>query len=102
MFLCALMFPVMGPQLIANQKDDVAIYKDGRLDNGIIPVAFDLEQASFTIHDAKTHEPLLSDARFELPSGEPPAEVAVMKTEEVHDALGSGWRVILQPGCSRP
>ena len=57
---------------------------------------FDYEQGLFSIHDARTKEVLLSDARFGLPSGKAPKNVTFIKTEAVDDALGSGKRIILE------
>ena len=44
-------------------------YQDKQLSNGIISVSFD-EEGSFSIHDAKSNEALLTDSRFWLPRGE--------------------------------
>jgi hypothetical protein len=71
-------------------------YENGELKNGIIAVAFDLEQGTFSIQDAKSDEDLLTDARFGLPSGEAPGEVGLLKVEDVRDALGAGKRVIVE------
>ncbi len=83
-------------QLEASQTVKPVTYNSGRLENGIIAVVFDLDHGTLSIRDAKTDEELLSDARFGLPSGEPPGEVALLETEEVRDAVGTGKRVILQ------
>jgi hypothetical protein len=70
-------------------------YSDGCLENGIISVAFDLEKGLFTIADVQRKEPLLSKARFGLPSGEAPGTITLLKTEDVQDALGAGKRLLL-------
>jgi len=70
-------------------------YTDGRLSNGIISVVFD-EQGTFSIHDAKTNEALLSGARFGLPSGELPNSVKLLEHEDVQDALGIGKRLVFE------
>ena len=71
-------------------------YADGTLNNGIISVVFDYKQGLFSIHDAQTNEVLLSKARFGLPSGKAPGSVTLTKTEDVHDTLGTGKRIILE------
>ncbi len=71
-------------------------YTDGRLNNELISVVFAYEQGGFSIHDARTGEVLLSNARFGLPSGEAPGSVKLMKVEDVQDALGIGKRMILE------
>ncbi|MFP6907590.1 MAG: hypothetical protein VCG02_20405, partial [Verrucomicrobiota bacterium] len=68
-------------------------YEDGRLSNGIIAVVFD-EEGGFSIHDAKSTEPLLSKARFGLPRGKR-GKIVKMVAEEFEDVLGVGKRVIL-------
>lgn len=70
-------------------------YADSKLDNGIILVAFDLQEGVFSIYDSKTNEGLLLDARFGLPLGESPNSVKLLKAEDVHDALGIGKRLVL-------
>ena len=63
---------------------------------GIVSVAFDLEQARFSIADSQSGEVLLAGAAFGLPSGRPPAGVSVLNVEDVKDALGAGKRMILK------
>jgi hypothetical protein len=65
-----------------------ATYEDGRLSNGIIAVVFD-EEGGFSIHDAKSTEPLLSKARFGLPRGKR-GKIVKMVAEEFEDELGAG------------
>ncbi|NQV34067.1 MAG: hypothetical protein HQ515_15350, partial [Phycisphaeraceae bacterium] len=69
-------------------------YEDGRLNNGIVSVVFD-PQGGFSIHDAKSDEVLLSDARFALPWGRR-GSVVKPAVEDVQDALGFGKRVIFE------
>ena len=83
-------------QLQAGQAAKPVTYEKGELENGIISVGFDFEQGTFSIHDAKSGEVLLSDARFGLPSGEAPGDVRLLKAEDVRDALGVGKRVIVE------
>ena len=75
---------------------DPVTYENEQLENGVVAVAFDLQRATFTIRDANSREELLTDATFGLPSGEPPAEVVLLGTEDVRDPLGVGKRVILE------
>lgn len=70
-------------------------YTEGRLENGIISVAFDLQQGLFTVADTQSKEILFANARFALPSGEAPGTITLLKTEDVQDSLGTGKRVIL-------
>ncbi|MDZ8120001.1 hypothetical protein [Pontiella agarivorans] len=83
------------PLSLTLQAEAVSFHEQ-TLDNGLISVAFDYKAATFSIQDAKSSEPLLSDARFALPSGEAPASVKVMRVDDVQDALGHGKRVILE------
>ncbi len=81
----------------ANPADEVVkpvTYADEKLDNGIISVAFDTE-GGFSIHDARSKEVLLSDARFGLPWGKR-GSIEKMSVEDVRDELGVGKRVILE------
>jgi len=83
-------------QTVSKADSPAAVtYTAGKLANGIISVEFDLRQGGFSIKDAKSKEILLSDARFRLPSGEPPANVKVLKVENIQDNLGRGKRIIL-------
>ena len=67
-------------------------YADGKLDNGIVTVAFEA-QGSFTIQDAKTGDVLLSDARFALPWGRT-GNVESITVADLADELGTGKRVM--------
>ena len=69
-------------------------YADGKLDNGIVTVAFEA-QGSFTIQDAKTGDVLLSDARFALPWGRT-GNVESITVADLADELGTGKRVTLE------
>ncbi len=69
-------------------------YEDGRLSNGVISVAF-AEDGKFSIHDAQSKEPLLSDSRFWLPRGKP-GKVVKISAEDVKNRLGVGKRVVLE------
>lgn len=69
-------------------------FADNRLSNGIISVTFDKE-GTFSIHDAKSKEVLLSNARFGLPWGRR-GVVEKIVAEDVRDVLGVGKRVILE------
>lgn len=82
--------------LESDERTNAVTYTDGKLNNGIISVAFDYKQGLFSIHDAQNDEVLLSDARFGLPSGKAPGSVKLMKVEDVKDALGIGKRIILE------
>ena len=66
--LLALVFFLPCAYLQASVPTKPVTYADGRLSNGIISVIFD-EQGTFSINDAQSPEPLLSDARFGLPRG---------------------------------
>ena len=83
--LCLIYAPLQAAETMKS-----VTYADNKLDNGIILVTFDLQEGVFSIHDAKTNEALLSDARFSLPSREPPNSVKPLKVEDVNDALGVG------------
>ncbi|MCF7974069.1 MAG: hypothetical protein K9N55_09665 [Phycisphaerae bacterium] len=80
----------------ADDQTTSVTYSEGRLSNGIISVAFDFKQGVFSILDAPSHEILLSEARFGLPSGNPPGSVTLMGVEDVQDPLGWGKRLTLQ------
>lgn len=69
-------------------------YEDGRLNNGIVSVQFE-EEGTFSIHDAKNGEALLSDSRFGLTQGKR-GKIVEMSAEDVEDAHGSGKRVVLK------
>jgi hypothetical protein len=68
-------------------------YADGKLDNGIVTVAFEA-QGFFTIQDAKTGDVLLSNARFALPWGRT-GNVESITVADLTDELGTGKRVTL-------
>ncbi len=93
-FVCLLSMTC--PHLRANEATRSVTYADGRLNNGVISVAFDYRKGVFSIHDARDEEVLLSEARFGLPSGNAPGSVKLMKVEEVQDKLGIGKRIILE------
>jgi len=80
----------------ANEATKSVTYADGRLNNGVVSVAFDYKKGVFSVHDAHNEEVLLSGARFGLPSGKAPGSVKLMKVEDVLDALGIGKRIILE------
>lgn len=71
-------------------------YEGGRLNNGIISVAFE-QDGTFVIRDAKSQEVLLSHARFGLPRGKRGTVVRV-HVEDAQDLLGKGKRVVLEVG----
>ncbi len=68
--------------------------EDGRLSNGIVSLAFE-KDGTFSIHDAKSGVPLLSNARFWLPRGKR-GKVVKRYAEDVEDALGVGKRMVLE------
>lgn len=90
----AILLSVSGLCAAAPVPPKPVTYEDGRLSNGIISVEFD-EEGGFSIHDAKSKAPLLSDSRFWLPRGKR-GKVVRMSAEEVEDALGLGRRVVLE------
>ncbi len=92
----AAIFIQICTQLQADQTMKPVTYENAELRNGIISVVLDLEQGTFSVHDAKSNEELLTDARFGLPSGEAPGDVGLLKVEDVRDALGVGKRVIVE------
>jgi hypothetical protein len=69
-------------------------WQDGRLDNGIIKVAFD-PQGTFTVTDARSGAILLGDARFALPWGRV-GRVTAISADDFTDELGPGKRVTLE------
>ena len=78
------------------QAAQTVTYADKKLDNGIISVAFNHEQGTFSIHDASSQEVLLRDAAFKLPLGEKPSSVKVLSVKDVDDRIGKGKRVVLK------
>ncbi|MBT8038267.1 MAG: hypothetical protein KJO21_12050 [Verrucomicrobiae bacterium] len=70
------------------------VYEDGRLSNGIVEVAFE-KDGTFSIHDAKSQEALLSGSRFWLPRGIK-GNVVKLSSESIKDVLGNGQRVTLE------
>ncbi|MFP6879295.1 MAG: hypothetical protein VCA37_20875 [Roseibacillus sp.] len=90
----AILLSVSGLCAAAPVPPKPVTYEDGRLSNGIIFVDFD-EEGGFSIHDAKSKDPLLSDSRFWLPRGKR-GKVVRMSAEDVEDALGLGRRVVLE------
>jgi hypothetical protein len=64
------------------------------LSNGIVSAAFE-KDGTFSIHDAKSGVPLLSNARFWLPRGKR-GKVVKRYAEDVEDALGVGKRMVLE------
>ncbi len=96
LIIFVFMFSLICTHLQASKTTKFVTYADGKLDNGIITVAFDLKKGVFSIYDAQSKEVLLSNARFGLPSGEMPKGVKVLKKEDVQDVLGSGKRLVLE------
>ncbi len=88
-------FSLIFTHLQAGQTTKPVTYANGVLENGIISVAFNLDEGSFSIVDSQSKEPLLSDATFGLPSGRGPTSVDLLKVEDVKDELGVGKKVIL-------
>jgi hypothetical protein len=71
-------------------------YANGVLENGIVSVAVEVQDGSFSIRDAQSREVLLADGRFRLPAGFPAAGISILAAEDVADALGTGKRVVLE------
>ncbi len=84
---------VFGQILRATGPSHPVTYKDERLSNGIVSASFE-QDGTFSIHDAKSWDPLLSNARFGLPRGKR-GKIVKMLAEDIEDALGVGKRVIL-------
>jgi hypothetical protein len=89
--MCSLLYT----HLQAGQTTTPVTYANGELENGIISVAFNLEQGGFSITDSQSKKALLSDASFGLPSGRRPASVDILKVDDVEDSFGVGKTVIL-------
>jgi hypothetical protein len=88
--ICACFVAVLSSRLAAAP----VTYSDGSLSNGIVTVKFE-EQGTFHIHDARTGEALLSDARFALPWGRR-GSVESITVADLADELGTGKRVTLE------
>jgi len=85
---------MLAPSLTAQEASSPVTYKDGVLSNGLVSVTF-AEDARFSIIDAKTNEPLLTNSRFWLARGKE-GLVTKMYAKDLKDALGSGKRVFVE------
>jgi len=92
LLISGLAFNASAKDIEASGK--LVTYEEGRLSNGIISVEFD-QEGGFFIHDAKSGEVLLSDARFGLPRGKR-GKVVKMYAEDIQDGLGAGKRITLE------
>lgn len=69
-------------------------YENGVLSNGVVTIKF-ADDARFSIFDAKSQEPLLTDSRFWLARGKE-GLVTKIYAENVNDVMGSGKRVHIE------
>ncbi|MFK7909833.1 MAG: hypothetical protein AB8F34_04440 [Akkermansiaceae bacterium] len=79
--------------LVASSHAAPVTYNENQLSNGIVSVSFE-KDGTFSIHDAKTKEALLSQSRFWLPRGIK-GNVVNVSSEAIKDAMGNGKRVTL-------
>jgi hypothetical protein len=80
----------------ATDTQQPVTYAQDTLSNGIVSVAFDTKQGTFSIRDAQTGVVLLTDATFGLPSGKTGGSAKLLTVEDVQDRLGTGKRIVLE------
>ncbi|WDE96472.1 hypothetical protein PQO03_00645 [Lentisphaera profundi] len=95
LIIVSLILSLVNTQLQADETSKPVTYANGKLENGIISIVFNLKEGDFSILDSQSKEILLSEAKFGLPSGRRPTSVKFLKVEDVKDVLGLGKKVIL-------